>query len=265
MRVELLAGTAGVLFADLTEIVFRQMYQHVLPVLKSGLALRTGMSQRVVSVVRLEMSGQVFPERFEVLQRGSALTAEQSTRGVTALGRSGMFAREIGRLRGGLISSRALLASGALRVPVATVDLVHELSTVQWAHASILAVLEDVMFRVGCRGGTRYSAEWAHHQRGTETVGSVDRDQVIPERAQRGELHGALVAGETVLVEVLLHRSGRLLLVLPLVILGRSLGPMIQRFLALVAELLVASAWRRWHRHVLTAKDRLVHRVHVHL
>lgn len=62
----------------------------------------------------------MLPERFEVLQRCSALSAEQRSCSVAVLSRSGMFAGQISRLGNRF---PRLLASGTLRVPVAPVHL----------------------------------------------------------------------------------------------------------------------------------------------
>lgn len=53
MRVQLLAGSASILLADLTQIMLRQMRQHVLPVLETGFAFRTGMPHRIVPMISL--------------------------------------------------------------------------------------------------------------------------------------------------------------------------------------------------------------------
>lgn len=255
MRVELLAGTAGVLLADLTEVVLGQMHQHVLFILESSLALGTRMSNDVVPVISLKMPGQVFPERFEILQSSAALTTEQSSSCVTALGR--VFVSQIGWLGRGLLP--ALLTS-VLRVVSAVQFQARVFSTVQRIHPSVLAVLENVVLCIGRCGGTGNTTEGTHHQSRTKPVGSMNGYQMVPQRAQRGELHGALITGKRVLVMIL---PLWILLILPLVIVG-SLGS-VQRFLSLISDLLVAPVRRRRYRHALPAQDRLVHRVHVHL
>lgn len=67
MGIELFAGTTGILFANLAQIMLCQVHQHVFPVLESGLTLGTRMSDSIVSMISLKVSGQMFSERFKVL------------------------------------------------------------------------------------------------------------------------------------------------------------------------------------------------------
>lgn len=161
MGIEFLARAAGVLLADLPEIMLRQMCQHVLPVLEAGLAFRATVSDHVVPVVGLQMPGQMLPEGLEVLQGCPALPAQQRARCVTVLRGRGMFARQVCWLRRCLISGQ--LTPRHLRIVAAVHFGLRVLSAVQRTDASVLAVLKNVVLGVRSRRGTWYTAEGAHH------------------------------------------------------------------------------------------------------
>lgn len=273
MRVEFLAGAAGVLLADLTQVVLNQMVQHVFAVGKGRFALRTRVSRHLVAVIGLQVSRQVFPERLEVLQSGAALTAEKGTSGVAAAATadagirggpvSGVFVREIRRFRHvsaplqPRVSRDAVVDAVYFRLPV-----LHRGSR---RGPTILTVLENIVLGVGSCGRARDAAQWAHHHRRAERAEPVYRQQMFAQAAQRGELHGALVARERVLVVVPL--AGSLLSVFRVFpILRRRAVLTIQRLVARArGRLFVRSAGRRRYSQTLAAQDRLMHRVHVHL
>lgn len=268
MRVELLAGAAGVLFADLAQVVLDQMVQHALAVGEGRLALGTRVSRHLVAVVGLQVPRQVFPEGLEVFESGAATTAQEGTSGVTAVcGGSvrGEFVREIRRFRhvSGPLQPRVsrIVDAVHLRLPV-----LHHGRTRRGGPA-ILAVLKNVVLGVGGRGRARDAAQRAHHHRGAERAEPVYRQQVFAQAAQRGELHGALVARERVLVVVPLAGPLTVLGVFPVArVLRRQRAVLpIQRFVAGRSHLLVRPAGRRRHSQTFAAQNRLVHRVHVHL
>lgn len=95
MRVELLARVAYVLLADLAEVVLGQVCEHVLAIREDRIALGTRMLQLTGNgrlliaphMVRLKMPSDVLAERVKVLERGTALGAQQGTSGVSSTGR----------------------------------------------------------------------------------------------------------------------------------------------------------------------------------
>lgn len=95
--VKLAARIASVLLRHLTQKVFRQMGQHVFPLLKKGIALGTvkprALLQTAVALVGLKVTCQVLAKRLEVLQGSSALTTEQSTCRVVVFLRFGVFSQ----------------------------------------------------------------------------------------------------------------------------------------------------------------------------
>lgn len=274
MRIQLLARVTRVLLANLAQIMFGQVNQHVLAIWEDDLALGTRMLPAgglLSAMIGLQMPRQMFAERLKILQRGAALAAQQRTSGVTASdavsGVSGrVLVREIGRFRRVSAARRSGIPHGAvvnavqLRLPV----------IYRRCRSAILTVLKNIMLGVGGRRGARDTAQRAHHHCCAKSVEAVYREKMIAQAGQRGELHGALIAGERILVVI--PFAGSLVSIFGVLPIRSRLFRAVLVVQQLVAWtesrllLVQRSTRRRRSRQALrAAQDRLVHRVHMHL
>lgn len=183
MRVELLARAAREFLADLTEVVFGQMGQHVLAGREDGLALGTQMlpaGYLLVAVVGLQVPGHVLAKGLEILERGVTLTAQQGVGGVASGGIRGCpgrtFVREIGGFQSRVSASRH---SGVSRWSAVVNAVQLRLAVIypgRRRQSAVLAVLENVVLGVGrCRGARNTAQRAYHHRRAEAAVHSVYR------------------------------------------------------------------------------------------